>query len=74
MSEQLLLPPQQQLLLPQPGVGRGFGWGPDAATQNKQKTLHLLYSSVLLDTLYEFVKNRRGGGAGRTHQKLKKVT
>jgi hypothetical protein len=29
---------------------------------HKQKTLHLLYSSVLLDTLYEFVKNRRGGG------------
>ena len=28
---------------------------------HKQKTLHLLYS-VLLDTLYEFVKNRRGGG------------
>ena len=28
---------------------------------HKQKTLHLLYSSVLLETL-EFVKNRRGGG------------
>ena len=30
--------PQQQLLLPQPGVGRGSGWGPDAAAQKKTKT------------------------------------
>ena len=29
---------QQLLLLPQPGVGRGSGWGPDAAAQKKTKT------------------------------------
>ena len=39
---------------------------------HKQKTLHLLYSSVLLDTLYEFVKNRRGGGLEELSSKVEK--